>query len=81
MSQILWKVKKLLLNFMKDMEEVIPAMNHMGYYSKQQGKFVAFDKAEGEEKAWLDKYAIMQYNGLFDKTNRSDKFFTDYLPN
>ena len=68
-------------SFMKDMEEVIPAMNHMGYYSKQQGKFVAFDKAEGEEKAWLDKYAIMQYNGLFDKTNRSDKFFADYLPN
>lgn len=66
--------------FLKDMETVIPAMNHMGYYSSQQGKFIEFDKAEGEEKAWLEKYAIMQYNSLFDEENRSEKFFADYIP-
>ena len=61
--------------FLKDMEEVIPSMNALGYYSKEQSKYTTYDEAIGIEKEWLEKYEILQYNYLFDDKNRSEVFF------
>ena len=33
------------------------------------------DEAEGEEKEWIEKYHMLQYNSMFDKKNRSSFFF------
>ena len=68
-----------LMRFMADMRKVIPAMNALGYYSIEQDKFVEFDEATETEKMWLDRYAALQYNHLFDKANRSEVFFGQYL--
>ncbi len=62
-------------SFLAEVEEVIPAMNAYGYYSKTQKEFTTFDKAEGEEAEWLNRYAAVQYNHLFDVKNRNDIFF------
>ena len=62
------------------MEEYIPALSAKGYYSKSQGCYQDLDKAEGEEAEWLNKYAILQYNNLFDEKNRNETFFKQYLP-
>ena len=61
--------------FLKDVQEVIPAMNAFGYYSKEQGAFIPYEEAAGEEAEMLDLYRILQYNCLFDKENRSQVFF------
>lgn len=61
--------------FLKDLQEVIPAMNVNGYYSLSKGKFLTYDEAEGEEAEWLEKYQILQYNSIFDEDNRSEVFF------
>ena len=61
--------------FLKDLQEVIPAMNANGYYSLSKGKFLTYDEAEGEEAEWLEKYQILQYNSIFDEENRSEVFF------
>ena len=65
--------------FLKEMEQTIPALNHMGYYSKEQGKYIPLSEATGEEKKWLDLYAMLQYNDLFDVENRSEEFFGNYI--
>lgn len=59
--------------------EAIPAMNSMGYYSKEQEKFIKYKDAKGKEAELLNKYAILQYNSLFDKKYRSDVFFENYI--
>lgn len=61
--------------FLKDLREVIPAMNARAYFSTEQGRFIHYPDATGEEAEWLDKYQIMQYNGLFGKKNQSQLFF------
>ena len=61
--------------FLKDVQEVIPAMNAFGYYSKEKGAFIPYDEAEGKEAAMLNLYRILQYNCLFDENNRSQVFF------
>ena len=61
--------------FLQEMEDAIPSMNHQGYYSRSQGMLIPYAEATGEEKAWLDKYAMVQYNNLFDEEGRSGKFF------
>lgn len=63
--------------FLKDMEEVIPSMNAMGYYSKEKGDYIEFDKATGKEKEMLDKYKIVQYNNIFDQPN--EIFYNQYI--
>ena len=65
--------------FLKEMEAVIPAVNHTGYYSKEQGKYITLAEASGQEKEWLDRYAVLQYNDLFDEENRSEQFFGNYI--
>jgi len=62
-------------SFLAEVEEAIPAMNAYGYYSKARKEFTDFDKAEGEEAEWLNRYAAVQYNHLFDVKNRNDIFF------
>ena len=65
--------------FLAEVEQEIPAINVFGYYSKSQKKFQSFDKATGKEKEWLDKYATIQYNNIFDTKNRNENFFAKYI--
>lgn len=65
--------------FLKDMEQQIPAINAYGYYSRQAGTYLPFSEAEGEEAQWLEDYACLQYNSLFDSENKSEVFFQNYL--
>lgn len=60
--------------FLADMQEVIPAMNAFGYYSKEKEKFMRYEEAEGIEAKFLKEYEILQYNSLFDYENRSKVF-------
>lgn len=64
--------------FLKDLQEVIPAMNANGFYSSDNGKFMTYDEAEGKEAEWLERYRILQYNSIFDEDNRSDVFFPNW---
>ena len=66
--------------YLAQQEQIIPAMNMLGYYSNQQGSFVSFSQAEGEEAEAVAAYKKMQYNALFDKAGRSETFFGQYLP-
>ena len=66
--------------FLKELEENIPAVSAKGYYSKSQGKYLTLEEASGTEADWLNEYAIAQYNNLFDEDNRSELFFGRYLP-
>lgn len=66
--------------FLKEMEEYIPAVSAKGYYSKSQGKYLTVDEASGTEADMLNEYAIAQYNNLFDEKNRNETFFGQYLP-
>lgn len=66
--------------FLKDLEEVIPAVSAMGFYSVSRQTFLPLEEAEGEEALWLNRYAMVQYNNLFDEENRSPLFFRQYLP-
>ena len=61
--------------FLSDVQEVIPAMNVFGYYSKDRGTIIPYDEATGTEADMLNMYRILQYNCLFDKKNRSQIFF------
>lgn len=69
-----------LHSFLKDMEAQIPAINAYGYYSQESQTYRAFSEAEGDEAWWLDMYACLQYNSLFDSEHKSDVFFKNYLP-
>jgi phosphoglycerol transferase MdoB-like AlkP superfamily enzyme len=64
--------------FIADLRDVVPAMNAFGYYSLSAQSFISFEEATGEEREWLDKYAVLQYNSLVDTKNRSDLFFEHY---
>ena len=66
--------------FLADVEAVIPAINAHGYYSREQKGFVPLQSAQGTEKEWLDRYAAVAYNTLFDPGSRSDLLFGQYLP-
>ena len=61
--------------FLSDLNEVIPAMNIRGYFSKMQNKFIHLSDAAGEERSWLRKYRYLQYNSIFDLDHRSTLFF------
>lgn len=66
--------------FLKDLEEAVPAVNALGYYSVSQQTFLPLEDAAGEEAQWLSRYSMAQYNNLFDGDNRSPVFFQRYLP-
>lgn len=61
--------------FLADLMEEVPAMNVRGYYSNRAGRYVRYGKGAREEEIWLERYRILQYNGLFDDKNRSSLFF------
>lgn len=61
--------------FLKDLEENIPAINGMGYYSASRQEYIPLSQAEGEEADWLNRYGILQYNGLFERKQQSRVFF------
>lgn len=61
--------------FLREMEEIVPAVNAYGYYSKTAGRYLDVSEAAGDELKWLELYEILQYNSLFDKNGRSEVFF------
>jgi len=61
--------------FLSELQEKIPAINSLGYYSISNGKFISTEEAEGEEAAWLSLYQKLQYNCLFDKKNFNQTLF------
>lgn len=61
--------------FLSDLQEVIPAMNALGYYSESQGAFFKYADADGIEFDWIQAYAILQYNNLFGTRNISTVFW------
>lgn len=65
--------------FLADMEEVIPTLNGLVYYSDAAVGYLERKSAQGEEKRWLDLYAMVQYNNLFDGGSRSETFFEKYI--
>lgn len=65
--------------FLKDVEENIPSINAMGYYSKARQCYIPIYEAAGEEEYWLELYEISQYNNLFDKDNLIPSFFGQYV--
>lgn len=65
--------------FLRDIEETIPAINAFGYYSKSRGSFIPFEEAEGEEAEALHLYECVQYNNMFDSKNRNELFFGQYI--
>lgn len=62
--------------FMSDLEENVPAMNSLGYFSKEKNTYIPYKDAAGNEKEWLNKYACLQYNNMFDTKNANPTFFT-----
>lgn len=66
--------------FLRDTENVVPAINAFGYYSKDQGRMIPLDEAEGKEAEAIRNYEYVQYNNMFDANNRNELFFGQYLP-
>lgn len=60
--------------FLSDMQEVIPAINSRGYYSKANGCFKHLEDAAGEEAKWIQNYRILQYNDMFEKDKNMEFF-------
>ena len=56
--------------FLQQMEQVIPAINSVGFYSQSAGEYRNIEDADAEEKEWLDRYQALQYNNIFDKANQ-----------
>ena len=61
--------------FLAQLQEVVPAINARGYFSKSRGTFLHLEDAVGEEAQWIQKYKILQYNNMFGKKKRSEFFF------
>lgn len=65
--------------FLRETEEIIPAINAYGYYSKAKGCMIPLAEAEGEEAEALQRYSYVQYNNMFDAKNRNELFFGQYI--
>lgn len=61
--------------FLKKVKEVIPAINSVGFYSKQNNCFLAYEDAAGDEKDALELYGQFVYNNAIDYKNRNEFFF------
>ncbi len=61
--------------FLKDVENSIPALNSIGYYSLSADTFLPYEEAQGAEKEILDTYQILQYHSIKANKNRSSVFF------
>ena len=65
--------------FLDEMEHSVPAMNSLGYYSLSEQTFLSLEEAQGEEAKWMNRYAMLQYNNIFDDKNRNQTFFQQYI--
>ncbi len=65
--------------YLAQLEQTIPAMNMLGYYSIAQGGYVSITDASGAEEEAICTYKKVQYNALFDRNNISEVFFAQYL--
>lgn len=63
------------MQFLKDTEAVIPAINAYGYYSAQEQCFLPLEDASGAEEDAIRAYEYLQYNNMFDSEHRSEHFF------
>ena len=61
--------------FLADMAGSIPAINSQGFYSNASGCYLTFEQASAAEQRYLADYRILQYNSLWDPSDRSDRFF------
>lgn len=61
--------------FLSDLEEIIPAMNSIGYLSKETAGFQEYEETSEEERQWLSLYNKLQYNAVFDQKNIISAFF------
>lgn len=62
-------------SFLSDLRKEVPAMNARAYYSNDRKRYVHYGEGSRKEEVWIDRYRILQYNGLFDNKNRSTEFF------
>ena len=61
--------------YLTQLQEAVPAMNSIGYYSKTAGAFLPYSEAKGEEKHILNQYLQLEYNALVDTRHRNPRFF------
>ncbi len=61
--------------FLSDLQSVVPAINSRGYYSVEDGGYQYVENAQDEEAEWISRYEILQYNSMFDESDRSALFF------
>lgn len=61
--------------YLTQLQEAVPAMNSIGYYSKTAGTFLPYSEAKGEEKHILNQYLQLEYNALMDTRHRNPRFF------
>lgn len=61
--------------YLQDLQETIPALNHLGYMDPE-GKFHAWEDADEKTREAEWEYECLQYNNLAEKGRRLDWFFT-----
>ena len=61
--------------FLKKLEQEIPAVNADGYYSVSKNGFRPIDEASGREAELLRDYRMMVYNNALDRTSRDADLF------
>lgn len=61
--------------FLREMEEKIPSINANGFYSLNNEGYISLDEANEEELMWLNLYEALQYNNIFDKTQKNEALF------
>ncbi len=66
--------------YLAQLEQTVPAVNMLGYYSNAQEGFVSIEDAAGAEEEAIHTYKKVQYNALFDRENSNEAFFGQYLP-
>ena len=62
------------MQFLADVQAVIPAMNSTAYYSAAQGTYVEYDAAQGQEAEWINKYHILEYHAIFEDDRNQTLF-------
>lgn len=61
--------------YLQQLQEIFPAMNHLGYYDLQSGQYRKWEDADDKVKKAKKGYDILQYNNLAEKRKRLDFFF------
>lgn len=54
--------------FLEDIQDTIPIINQIGYYSEKNGRFQNLKEADETEKRAIEKYRNFVYNANFDDT-------------